>query len=94
MVSNFLMHASAVTCIQACTRWDVSGNLCDRLREITLPGDISDDIVNKSVSVLAQLKDATANDISLVEENRLAFESYHNSTVSYIYIHTYIHTYI
>ena len=83
-----MLHTSAVTYIQACTRGDVPSSLCDQLREITVPDDISDDDVNKSMNALAQLKDATANSESVVEKKRLTFESYHNSTVSYV--HTYI----
>ena len=71
--------------IQAC-RGDIPNNLCDRLREITLPDDISDDNINKSMNLLVQLRDATANSVSVVEETRHAFESYHNSTVSYLFI--------
>ena len=94
-----MLHFSSVTHTQACTLGggDIPNELCDRLREITLPDDISDSNVNKSMNVLALLRDATVDSISLVEEKRLAFESHHNSTVSYVpyrHTHTHAHTHM
>ena len=72
--------------MQACTNEDLPTNLtrsCDKLpKGITLPDEISDDDVNKSMSLLGQLKNATAGSLQLVDDNRHAFNACQNSTVS------------
>ena len=74
------------TSMQACTSEELPANLtrsCDKLpKGITLPDEISNDDVNKSMSVLGQLKNATAGSFQLVDNNRRAFNACQNSTVS------------